>query len=404
MEFFLRLFFILFFFLSFQSSFAKSLYLSALPLPNTRIINLNTNKCDKACLENMLKNGQVFSFLAYYNNSYSNKDFLSKYQVLKMALNIKTIFLSNEISIALLVPKKIIGRYAISTANSVIAYLLDQNINFKFELFNCKKETLPLIQNSINQIETEGYRFVIAPFTIKGVNKLSEINTSLVFYIPTINKSEFKGNNSNFIFGGINYKKQIQKLLTLTNDKIAVFSDESSIGYKLSSFIQSSDKNIIYQKVIPSSRSNFKSILKYNRKLENSSIFLNTPLVKSSLLASQFRFYKIKPYALFSTQVNYNPLLLNLTQYDDRKNFYIANSIGKSSIDLIATNKLLGNNILFDWINYSTSIGIDYLYTLYFNGNAKRLFTENIINNQVNYNISIVKPTKSSFKAVDIYN
>jgi len=110
------------------------------------------------------------------------------------------------------------------------------------------------------------------------------------------------------------------------------------------------------------------------------------------------------PYALFSTQINYNPLLLSLTQYDDRKNFYIANSIGKSDTNLLAINKLLGNNILFDWINYSTSIGMDYIYTLYFNNNAKRLFNENIISNQVNYNISIVKPTKSSFKEIDIFN
>ncbi len=352
----------------------------------------------------MLKNGQVFSFLAHYNNSYSNKDFSTTYQMLKLSLNIKKVFLSSEVSIALLVPKKIIGRYAISTANSVIAYLLDRNINFKFELFNCKNETLPLIQNSINQIEAEGYRFVIAPFTLKGVNNLSKINTFLIFYIPTINKSEFKGNNSNFIFGGINYKKQIQKLLPLTNDKIVIFSDESSIGYKLSNFIRNSDKNIVYQKIIPRSKSNFRSILRRNRKLKNSSIFLNTPLVKSSLLASQFRFYKITPYALFSTQVNYNPLILNLTQYDDRKNFYIANSIGKSDADLVAINKLLGNNIMFDWINYSTSIGMDYIYTLYFNNSAKRLFNENIIGNQVNYNISIVKPTKSSFKEIDIFN
>ncbi len=395
---------LLLFFISSQVTFAKSLYLSTLPLPGTYVINLGVKNCDTTCLRTFLQNEKVFSFLAYYDKNNTDANLSSSYKILKESLNIQQLVSTQELSIALMIPKQVIGRYAISTANSIIAYLLDRNINFKFELFNCKNETLPLIKESVKKIQESGYSFVIAPFTIKGVNNLAQIKTSLIFYIPTINKIEFSGNNTNFIFGGINYKKQIDKLLSFTNDRIAIFSDKSSIGYKLSSYLQNSDKRIVYQKVIPQSQSNFRSILRYNRSLTNSSIFLNTPLVKTSLLSSQFRFYGILPYALFSTQINYNPLLLSLTQYDDRKNFYIANSIGKSDTNLLAINKLFGNNILFDWINYSTSIGMDYIYTLYFNNNAKRLFNENIINNQVNYNISIVKPTKSSFKEIDIFN
>ena len=398
MRIFLSLFFIS------MISMAKSLYLSQLPLPVADIINLNTNECDKNCLKEYLKDGKVFSFISNYKNMTNDANLSKDYKTLKIKLNIFNTKKTNIIKIALMVPKNVIGRYTISTTNTILAYLLKKGVNFDFELFDSKDESLQNIQDTANKIESEGFRFVIAPYTYKGVKRLLSIKSDLIYYIPTINKNEIATQKTNFVFGGIDYKKQIEKLLVFTNDKIAIFADESDMGFKLSSYIQSNnDTRIIYKKIIPQKLTKFKSFLKYNKKLQGSSIFLNTPLVKTSLLASQFRFYKIRPYALFSTQINYNPLLLNLTQYEDRKNMYIANSIGKSDNTLISTNKILDNNILYDWINYSTSIGIDYIYTLYFNSEARRLFDENILNNQVNYDIKILKPTKSAFSEVTIY-
>ena len=398
MRIFLSLFFIS------MISMAKSLYLSQLPLPVADIINLNTNECDKNCLKEYLKDGKVFSFISNYKNMTNDTNLSKDYETLKIKLNIFNTKKTNIIKIALMVPKNIIGRYTISTTNTILAYLLKKGVNFDFELFDSKDESLQNIQDTANKIESEGFRFVIAPYTYKGVKRLLSIKSDLIYYIPTINKNEITTQKTNFVFGGIDYEKQIEKLLVFTNDKIAIFADESDMGFKLSSYIQSNnDTRIIYKKIIPQKLTKFKSFLKYNKKLQGSSIFLNTPLVKTSLLASQFRFYKIRPYALFSTQINYNPLLLNLTQYEDRKDMYIANSIGKSDDALISTNKILDNNIFYDWINYSTSIGIDYIYTLYFNSEAQRLFDENILNNQVNYDIKILKPTKSAFSEVTIY-
>jgi len=398
----LRIFLSLFFIS--MISMAKSLYLSQLPLPVADIINLNTNECDKNCLKEYLKDGKVFSFISNYKNMTNDTNLSKDYETLKIKLNIFNTKKTNIIKIALMVPKNIIGRYTISTTNTILAYLLKKGVNFDFELFDSKDESLQNIQDTANKIESEGFRFVIAPYTYKGVKRLLSIKSDLIYYIPTINKNEITTQKTNFVFGGIDYEKQIEKLLVFTNDKIAIFADESDMGFKLSSYIQSNnDTRIIYKKIIPQKLTKFKSFLKYNKKLQGSSIFLNTPLVKTSLLASQFRFYKIRPYALFSTQINYNPLLLNLTQYEDRKDMYIANSIGKSDDALISTNKILDNNIFYDWINYSTSIGIDYIYTLYFNSEAQRLFDENILNNQVNYDIKILKPTKSAFSEVTIY-
>ncbi len=381
-------------------SMAKSLYLSMLPLPKTTIINLQTKECDTKCLDDFIKNGEIFSFLSNYKQTPNDINLTKEYEALKIKFNIYNLKKVQNVKIALMVPKNVIGRYTISTSNTILSYLLEKGVNFNFELFNSNDETRENISNTVKKIENEGFDFVIAPYTLEGVKKLLSTDTNLIFYIPTINKSEVTTQKTNFIFGGIDYKKQIERLLVFTNDKLAIFADESNIGFKLSSYIQNSGKRVVYKKIIPQKLTKFRSFLKRNKKLENSSIFLNTPLVKTSLLASQFRFYKITPYALFSTQINYNPLLLNLTQFDDRKNMYIANSIGHSDDKLVATNKLLDNNILFDWINYSTSIGMDYIYTLYFDNNAKRIFNENILNNQVQYDIQILKPTKSAFKQV----
>ncbi len=383
---------------------AKSLYLSMLPLPKTTIINLEVQECNNNCLENYIKNGEIFSFLSNYKQTPSDTNLTKEYETLKIKFNIYNLKKVQNVKIALMVPKNVIGRYTISTTNTILSYLLGKKVNFNFELFNSNDETVENITNTIKKIENEGFDFVIAPYTLEGVKKLLSIDTNLIFYIPTINKSEVTTQKTNFIFGGIDYKKQIEKLLVFTNDKVAIFADESNIGFKLSSYILNSGKKVVYKKIIPQKLTKFRSFLRRNKKLENSSIFLNTPLVKTSLLASQFRFYKITPYALFSTQINYNPLLLNLTQFDDRKNMYIANSIGHSDDKLVAINKLLDNNILFDWINYSTSIGMDYIYTLYFDNNAKRMFDENILNNQVQYDIKVLKPTKSAFEDVVMFD
>ncbi len=380
---------------------AKSLYLSDLPLPVTEIINLQIKSCDKECLDNYLKTGDVFFFVSNFNpKKVADSNLTNYYEELKTKLNIMNITSNKKVKLALLVPKNIIGRYAISTANSILAYLLSKNIDFQLELFDSKDESLEHIKKSVDDIEQSGYRFVIAPLTALGAKNLLLTNSNLTFYIPTVNKNDIKTELPNYLFGGIDYQKQIDKLMLFTNDKIAVFSDESSIGYKLLSYIENSSKHIVYKKIIPQKTTKFRPFLRRNRRLNESSIFLNTPLVKTSLLASQFRFYKISPYALFSTQISYNPLLLSLTQYQDRKRFYIANSIGHIDDKLEVINRLLDNNIKFDWINFSTSIGTDYIYTFYFGEQPERTFSENIVNNQVNYSISIVKPTKSKFEKI----
>ena len=139
------------------------------------------------------------------------------------------------------------------------------------------------------------------------------------------------------------------------------------------------------------------NFLKKNYKLINSSIFLNTPLIKTALLSSQFRVFELNPHILLSTQLNYNSALISLTQSSDRKNLYIANSIMTPDSQLETLSEILGEKLIYDWVAYSTMIGMDFIYLNYIDKSQKSIFKESIQNNQVQYKIDIMRAGNYGF-------
>ena len=116
-----------------------------------------------------------------------------------------------------------------------------------------------------------------------------------------------------------------------------------------------------------------KEMKKLQPILNDSRIFLNTPLINSSIILSQITYYDIQTQGIYSTQINYNPTLLSITQAKDRDNMYIANSIGKLEDSFVEEAKLLNADLEYDWINYATALGIEYFYLKYLHS-AKRFF------------------------------
>ena len=84
-----------------------------------------------------------------------------------------------------------------------------------------------------------------------------------------------------------------------------------------------------------------------------------------------------------------------MTQYGDRKNMIVANSISINKDMITEANALLSNDIVYDWINYSTTVGID----LFFNAitNTPREYPLSLVNNQISYPINLVKPSYARF-------
>ena len=307
-------------------------------------------------------------------------------------------FVSDEnLKIALLVPKKIIGSHSNSVSNAIISYLIFKDTQFQFEVFDCVDEMEDSIAQSLAEIKAKGYSFVIAPMTQRGAEVLNLYVSDILVFIPTINRENIYQPNNSIIFGGLDYKRQLDVLLSYANEKIVLFGDGSRLSNELSDYIKlQTQENIVYEKEIKKIKTDL-SFLKKNKKLKKSSIFLNMPIVKSSLLASQFRQYEVEPYVILSSQVNYNPLLFKLTQAKDREFFYIANSISYYDKKLKDINLILGNNPDYNWIDYSTSIGIDYVFRRN-SLDADTIFDEEIYDNQIEYKVRIEKAAEASFE------
>lgn len=301
------------------------------------------------------------------------------------------------IKIAVLIPQKIIKNYAITSVNSVMSYLLYKNYSFDLNVFNSGDEKEDSIRKSLNEIQAGGYHYIIAPVTAEGAAVIvANVRDTMVF-IPTLHRSSVSFAGENIIFGGIDYDQQMNLLSKHANERVGTFEDGSSLSFQLNALVKKNHERVYYEKRVESSKANFKGMFKGNTSLNSASFYLNTPLVTSSLIASQLRANSIYPHALLSTQINYNPLLLTLTQYEDRDNMFIANSIQRTPAKLEEINTLFGHDIVYDWVNYATSIGADMLATNFFGNQTERVFKEQLIQNQIVYNTRIVKPERYSF-------
>ncbi len=390
---------------------AAGKYPSPLPTPKTEILNIEIQTCSKACLKEYLQKGQIFSFLANVNKNNTNEELLTNAKSLSMELEIASIpyFLDIQksalIQIALLFPKKTIGRYSISSTNVILSYLFNRNQPFNFEVFDSKSESLEDLENTINTITAKGYKQIIAILTYVGANNINHLKTQIPIYIPSVHSSQItEPLMPNIIYGGISYEKQIEKLSALNpnSTKVISFYDEGYIGSQMNEYVLKYNLDTIYSNAFnPKSATTFpKEIKTIQPLLKDSKIFLNTPITHSSIILSQITYNDIKINGIYSTQINYNPSLLSITQEKDRNNMYIANSIAKSDSLLVEEAKLLNADLEYDWINYSTAYGIEYFY-LQNIPNAKAYFKEAIKNNQVEYKIDILTPKNNRFVPIN---
>ena len=171
-----------------------------------------------------------------------------------------------------------------------------------------------------------------------------------------------------------------------------MFYQDTYIGNKLKRAYDASVYDTRVRKEISKTETNFKYIVN-DYKLNNSTLFLNTDLVKTSLILSQLRAYDISPSAILSTQVTYDPMLMILTQTQDREKLVVANSIDSVNNELRDEIITFGGNIVYEWVDYSTLVGINYLYY----GNNSNLVQTKIIDNEAVYNPKLYRSTDVGF-------
>ncbi|RXJ87005.1 hypothetical protein [Arcobacter sp. CECT 8985] len=304
---------------------------------------------------------------------------------------------NNVFKLAILYPSNVVGKYANNTVNTITGYLLYKNKGFMIQSFDTSIESINSIKKQYEALKEKGFHNVIALFTNTGYDIMSSFSydSDMKVYFPLINFDEVLATKKNFIYGGISYLKQIKLLQTLSNKNNIMFYQNNYLGKKLKKIYENNVNNIEAVKEIKVRNNNYKSLVD-DDKLLNSSITLNTSIIKTSILLSQIRAFEKEPEVILSTQINYNPLLVSLTQTKDRVNFVIANSIDKTDAKLEDTMDLLGIDIVYDWVNYSTLVGVDKL----FDDNNENLIKTQINNNRVVYIPKLYKNTEYGFQKI----
>ncbi len=413
--------------------FAQSFMLSNIPLPKTYIENLDPYKCDIYCMQDLLEHGKIFSFLAHAESKLEDPQQNEARSMYVSIFNLGSFHSGEQIRIALLLPYKKIGKYASSTTNASLAYLMTKSHPFMLKSYKIKSESIEDLSAALAQIKEDGFEYVIAPLTHTGAQNVVTINPSINIYFPTINKHDVNGSSSYLTFGAIDYHAQSDLLLKEAYEPLVILSDKSQTGkalatYQKQEFIhphtilddanssssfddtfnlfsqmkeekqevveKKKDKEVLNYS-ISRRTTNLEAYLSKNEKITDATLIINTPIIKTGMILSQLTLYDVNETNILSTQINYDPLLLSMTQYIDRKNMVVANSITEHNNILIETNALLGNDIEYDWINYTTTIGIDYFYSL-ITSDARTYYIK-IQNNQMVYDIELLQPGRSKF-------
>jgi hypothetical protein len=367
--------------------FGQGQILSPIPLPMTIIIDLDPNEYEDQILEKKLENGEVFTFIAKAKNSKNEKLLIMRQNIMSLFNIMEKIYASGTFRVAFIVPYKVIGKYASSTSNSALGYLLNRGIPFEMKLYSIEDEDEQSLLETLSYINKEKFDLVVAPVTQKGANYLCNQVLYSPLFIPTLHKNRLECSNSMIFFGGIDYTKQLERLSSLVDEyglKITV-SDRSAVSQMLSD----TAKEIvpIDDTIVLGQNGYYKRAISRFSDLNQSTIFLNTPIVKSSLFLSQLTLANFKPSKVLSTQINYSPLLLTLTQYHDRENMVIANSIEKIDPKLSENIALIDQDIRFNWLNYSTVAGIDIVFSK--KTSESRLSTVKLENGSLNHNVKL---------------
>ncbi len=384
--------------------FAQSFLISNIPLPKTYIQNLDPYPCSEKCMQEYIDNDMIFSFLAHATTKLENEEHNELRNMNISIFNLGSTIINKKLKIALLLPYKKIGKYASSTTNASFAYLITKNQTFELKSYKIESENIEDIAVAIDSIQNDGFTHVIAPLTSIGADSVIQIDPEINIFFPTINKQDVLSSSQHLYFGGIDYKAQSDLLIKEAVSPLVIFYDKSSIGKKLAQYEseifnnidnnESQDKKIINFS-ISRNTTNLQKHLEENEDIQLGSFFINTPIVKTSMIMSQLTLYDANATNILSTQINYDPLILSMTQYNDRKDMIIANSITEHNNVLIETNSLLSNDIEYDWINYTTTIGLDYFFHLL--TNEDREYNVEVIDNQMIYPIELLKPSVSRF-------
>lgn len=373
---------------------------SAVPVASNTVINLETAQCDDRCLAALLEEERIFSFLARYGTRAQSGAFNEPYQRYAGFFNLAAPQ-SSGVRMAVLIPSEVIGRYSVMVVGSVSAYLLHRGEPFELKVFDSTDESPANLRKAFAELEAAGFRRVIAALTAEGAQTLSQIPLNAEVFIPTVNRKELAtATGANLFFGGIDYGQQLEALSRYEGGSRTIAFDEPiPLSQKISAQADATSAVPPSRVTINNPRINFANLFRTEGVEHNTSLLLNTQPVRTSLILSQISFNDINISAALSTQINFNPLILTLTQSQDVERFFVASAIGESDRNLREINALMQNDIRFNWIPYATAVLTDVIIQRQ-KGDftpQSRLFKLPIQDNQIQYPVTIYQIRNNKF-------
>ncbi|WP_457564569.1 hypothetical protein [Caminibacter sp.] len=303
----------------------------------------------------------------------------------EITLEANFVTLQPKIKVAVLIDKKKFFKYIPSIINSVNSYFLNKSIDYNIKVFP--------IDTNISQISSQGYKDILVYSLDKDyIKNLKDYNDT--FYVPVFNKNDVETNTTNIYFGGIDYKQQISKFINYmdTNTAVAINSD-TYLSQKL--FKIESEYNI---SLIPYT---FPRI--YYKDLNQNYVFLNIDAGKSAQVLSNITAKNIETKLVFASQIDYNPLLIEITQPQDVQKLLISNSILTVPNEIEDTNLNLNSDIKYNWLNYSTNILLNKIYNKYTQNDEFYMndFNIYIFSNQINYHTKLYQILNGAFTPIE---
>jgi len=379
----------------FESNITKVQSLSSIPPAKITYINLEPGFCDTSCLDELIKADLLASFMARFEPAKIDNNVLLE---LYISLGGEIMPKPNESNkIAVVIPQKIIKSYTNVVSNAILSYILKQDMDVEIKFINSNDESSQSLQNALQTARDQGFSYFIAALTSNGANVINSlVSSNELIYIPSVHSSFVTNPKPNLIFGGIDYKAQILALLAYANEKVVAFDDGSLLAQKLNEYVRM--QSIDYHEAsIVGKDINLNDILNKKSKFDNASVFLNLPVVKASLVATQMRGFEIKPFALLSTQINFLPNIFGAITQRDRQNLFIANSLNPKDDSLLELGDLFGVDFRYSQIGYSSALGVEYIYTNFINKEANRIFNESVEDSQVLYDVTIYNAKGDQF-------
>lgn len=292
-----------------------------------------------------------------------------------------------------------IGKYSIEAINTANTYLSAKQKDYNFFVYDIEDETQNNFDTIIQQLHDNDIKDVIFLVTDKKIEYLlrRDIIREFNLYFPLVNIDSIDDRTmikENMIFGGIDYAVQFEKIFSDAKNKQGIIYeiyDNKPISQILHNKLMKLDapfESIFLSEDNP----NYTLLFKRYKQLNQSIVILNTSIIKSAILLSQLRANDIKPLQIYATQINYTSLIFHLTQAKDREDLKIVNMISDLPKTLSSYYDVSGNDIRYNWVNYSTLIGLEYLFS-----KKNEIFGNKIINNQVQYDLNFIQVNKTNF-------